>query len=600
MPTQIIHPQLGKGTIENKRYSGFEIFIRFQNGYSRWFSKLEVRHWMVDELDIISPEFKDIPPSAKEVVKIIDGQTQKLDEGKLHRESSPHAINSKFPSPVKAVISSPTIEDNIIIFPPKIVPKPNKPSIGTVSDTGIHKVEVMIKPAQDILDKRVPSGESVQAKDSFSPNIKFNLWEYCQEIEHAHKQPFAKSVATQDSVIPLDERGKNRRILEALRLGGVPQDLVTSFTCGRDEEVNNILSWLSSDNGALLLLGEYGSGKSHLLDLIKGIALYNGWVVARTEIDPKEVAFNKPKRVYQAVINSLEYMRADGEICGLREFVGDLMSCEEEALQQLEDHPILKNLVQGWSLEDDNDEIFEFLRGEGTIGNRLMPDFQTVANIFCNLISEIGWTSHNLLGLPGILILFDEAEAIDVRWYSTYSAERALNMFQGLLLMANSDPRLLTEHQDRLSYYKSCTHGGLTGLIYGFGYGVGSRKSRDYIPVPYIAEEESCTKIIFSFVPEMVESIDVLSPVHATVQNLPRCTIEPLGDGDYGELYERLREIYRIAYGFTPRYDIRSYLPRDKTRLFVKGVIESMDLERYNPEISADELFLNIGDLKYG
>lgn len=634
MPTQIIHPQLGKGVIEKKRYAGFQIFIRFQSGYSRWFSSFEVRLWMVDGIEATSPASTDVSPSEIDTIKNVADLAQGI-EDELQREPAPLATTVSYPQPIGSETYSPVSTDvspfeiestkivadltqeteekqhkepapladripspslaETVIYLPAITPQPSEPEIKREFITWVPESKVSTAPTPDLLNESMPSEEKVQAEKHVHPGKKFNLWEYCQEIEHAQKQPIPQSVTTPDSAISLEEQKKYRRILESLRLGGVPQDLVTSFTCGREEEVENILSWLSGDDGALLLLGDYGSGKSHLLDLIKAIAQYNGWVVAQTEIDPQEVAFNKPKRVYQALINSLEYRRADGDIGGFQEFVEDLMSCEEEALQQLEEHPILKILFYGWNQDDDNDGLFDSLRGEGESGTYLLPDFQTGANIYCNLISEIGWTSRNLLGLKGLLILFDEAEAIDVGWYSSYAYQKAMNMFHGLLLMAKSDPRLRTEYNDRLDYQGSCKVGGLTGLIYG-----GRRTSRNKVPIPYLAEDESCTKMVFSFVPDMVESINVLSPLHDTVQSLPRCLIEPLGDEDYDKLYERLRELYQSAYGFTPHQDVLPYLPRDKTRLFVKGVIESMDLERHNPAISADELFLTMDDLKYG
>ena len=117
---------------------------------------------------------------------------------------------------------------------------------------------------------------------------------------------------TEPPVPPLpvfsDERLRFRRMIEAFRLGIVPYDCVEEFTFGRDKETKEIMDWLNShDEGTFLIVGEYGTGKTHLLHYALGNALQNGFAIAWVEMDPNEAPFHKPKRVYNHLIKNFKY-----------------------------------------------------------------------------------------------------------------------------------------------------------------------------------------------------------------------------------------------------------------------------------------------------
>ena len=57
--------------------------------------------------------------------------------------------------------------------------------------------------------------------------------------------------------------------------------------------------------------GQYGSGKSHLLDYMYSLALNNKYAVATVKLDPNEAPPSKPKLVYRKLIQSFRYK--DGE-----------------------------------------------------------------------------------------------------------------------------------------------------------------------------------------------------------------------------------------------------------------------------------------------
>ena len=80
--------------------------------------------------------------------------------------------------------------------------------------------------------------------------------------------------------------------LEAMRLGVVPSAEVDTYTVGRDVElamVDRDLEETAASGGAVrAILGDYGTGKTHLLELIRSRALAAGFLVAEATLDPVE------------------------------------------------------------------------------------------------------------------------------------------------------------------------------------------------------------------------------------------------------------------------------------------------------------------------
>lgn len=99
-----------------------------------------------------------------------------------------------------------------------------------------------------------------------------------------------------------------RLAIESLRAGLPPEGLVQFFTVGRASEVRRLTETLESgQGGALLLQANYGSGKSHLLRLVREVALAEGFAVASVTVDSRSgVRFNRLDQVLGAVWRGLE------------------------------------------------------------------------------------------------------------------------------------------------------------------------------------------------------------------------------------------------------------------------------------------------------
>jgi hypothetical protein len=111
--------------------------------------------------------------------------------------------------------------------------------------------------------------------------------------------------------------------LEAMRLGVVPSADLSAYTVGRERELGTVdedLARVAAEGGAVRgFLGDYGAGKTHLLELIRARALAKGFLVAEATLDPSETSPSHPKRVYRALVRSLVYPdRPHEEGLGLR------------------------------------------------------------------------------------------------------------------------------------------------------------------------------------------------------------------------------------------------------------------------------------------
>ena len=63
-----------------------------------------------------------------------------------------------------------------------------------------------------------------------------------------------------------------------------------------------------------LVVGEYGSGKSHFLFRLRDKAWEHGYVVSRTELSPKECPYDNQLKVYQAVVGNLIFHDEDPNV----------------------------------------------------------------------------------------------------------------------------------------------------------------------------------------------------------------------------------------------------------------------------------------------
>lgn len=109
-----------------------------------------------------------------------------------------------------------------------------------------------------------------------------------------------------------------QHIVRKLGESGIPPTRgLEAYTVGIDSLLatieNEYLRGYLPDGGSSfkLVVGEYGSGKSHFLYCLRDKAWENGYVVSRTELSPKECPYDNQLKVYQSVVANLIFHNPD-------------------------------------------------------------------------------------------------------------------------------------------------------------------------------------------------------------------------------------------------------------------------------------------------
>ena len=140
------------------------------------------------------------------------------------------------------------------------------------------------------------------------------------------------------------------RAIEDLRMGIPPVGFVEHFTVGRRSEIDGLQAHLvKSDATVLLLKANYGSGKSHLLRLIREKALVLGYAVSYVTLDAKSgVRFNRMDQILGAILRSVE-VPAPGVKPGIRGLFDFLSDLSEKARRDGKLRNYWEKLTNGWT-----------------------------------------------------------------------------------------------------------------------------------------------------------------------------------------------------------------------------------------------------------
>jgi len=103
-----------------------------------------------------------------------------------------------------------------------------------------------------------------------------------------------------------------RQIIEVLGQSGTPYSKgVSYYNVGNETLLNtldtNYLGAYLADGGAVfkLVIGDYGSGKSHFLYCVRDRAWQRNFAVSKVDLSPKECPYNDQRLVYAAVASSI-------------------------------------------------------------------------------------------------------------------------------------------------------------------------------------------------------------------------------------------------------------------------------------------------------
>ena len=213
--------------------------------------------------------------------------------------------------------------------------------------------------------------------------------------------------------------------LEALRLGVVSRVGVEELTVARDQELEVVrqdLAEVPEQGAARVFLGDYGTGKTHLLELIEQLALSQNFLVSRVVLDEEEVPPSHPQRVYRALCRGLRYpglsaqglghlLEAQPKLGPLHHYFSPVLAywkalpeedpLRDSLLEWIEGHP-------GQS----NQELEVALRSATRVrGQRLyaLKDYRPWAHIYGYMVGGLAVAAQKA-GYAGLVVLFDEAE----------------------------------------------------------------------------------------------------------------------------------------------------------------------------------------------
>ena len=386
-------------------------------------------------------------------------------------------------------------------------------------------------------------------------------WVRLDDLKDVNRRPSKSLITLKFQHVP-DEELSARQLIEAFRLGIVPDRHVEDFTFGRKREMEKLRKWLGMPSrSSLRVVGEYGVGKSHILAYAHRRALRDGFAVAAVDMDPNENPFHKPKRIFGRLVRSFRYIsRVDNRERGFRDFL-------QEALRAgfLDDHRYFSRLIQP------DDDLWNWIEAREAAPRPVLNfdpaykrylslfDFSNAANIYCYLISGLGWAAREALGLKGLLLLFDEAETVGARGH-TYQLQRGRQFITALIRMAANNRRL-------------ARHPGITGLPY-------SRHASD---VPFLYRIPCGVRLLFAFTPE-VDWYRI-----SELRRVPLMELQSLSAPALREVFEEICKFYGEAYDLSGDFKPGGLFPRlrsirrNHTRTFVKGSVEALDLARFSP-----------------
>lgn len=333
--------------------------------------------------------------------------------------------------------------------------------------------------------------------------------------------------------------------LEALRLGVVPAIGVQDYTIGREQELSDIEGVLADETGCRILWGDYGTGKTHLLEAAQQLALERGFATARVTLDPTERAMHHPLRLYRHIVESVRTHEQGS--AGFEEIFEALVDSPKHFEPRGERasrffspylHVLRHGNVEqiGWLrdyVRGDNigsEEINAILHRLNWQGERVlrMSDFRTYGRMYIHLVGTLAsWCADG--GARGLVVLFDEVERVD-----SLTPDNQRYAFEVLQHYA-----AVTMKAQDLSFQPE-------GLYKG-GQGV-------HRAIPLWFRNDQPLISVFALTP--------LEEIRVAVESLTRSgqydlTLSPLGPDRLGELIGRIATVYERAYGFELPHEAR-------------------------------------------
>ncbi len=262
----------------------------------------------------------------------------------------------------------------------------------------------------------------------------------------------ARPLPARTAVLEVDQF-RAQQTLEALRVGVVPVQDAETLTIGLEPEqvtLDRALARSRERGGDVLaVIGDYGFGKSHFIELAARRALRENFLAATASLDLVEVPPSKAHKVYEALVTSLRY--PDGEARGLLPLLNKALEHPavidrfvEDCPRELRLCPLASALraLQECPSQSAFEQIVQWLSGQAKPQAEMKTCLKKPPTLYASGETARQYTylltgiSHlaTLLGYSGLAVLIDESEH-----YSLLRAaqrERADSFFKAMIVSA--------------------------------------------------------------------------------------------------------------------------------------------------------------------
>lgn len=243
-----------------------------------------------------------------------------------------------------------------------------------------------------------------------------------------------------------------RQTLEALRVGIVPVQDAETLTIGLEAErvtLNRAFDRSERSGDVIAVIGDYGFGKSHFIELAALRGLHGNFIIASASLDLVEVPPSKAHKIYEALVTSLRYpdtterglypllKKALENPAAITQFVG---LCPREP----KDCPLVSALLalQDCPSQIAFEEIVQWLSGQVKPQTEMKTCFKKPPRLYTTgetarqysyLLTGISVLA-TLVGYSGLAVLIDESEHYSL--LRTAQRERADSFFKAMIISA--------------------------------------------------------------------------------------------------------------------------------------------------------------------
>ena len=285
----------------------------------------------------------------------------------------------------------------------------------------------------------------------FANGLRFRRPSHEFDRQSAEPQP-AYAIPFQAAPMPQTQR-EARQLIESLRVGIAPAQHVLELTIDLEVERESLIRGLNQahqQGGAVrAVVGEYGYGKSHLVELTTQEALNRNFLVATISLDLQELPPHRPFAIYREALRHLRYPDTDER--GLGPLV-EKTANHPQVLVQLQDlspagrDPLLYGLqaINGNPSSRQRQAWQNWLMGGRRVKlmNKAMPRGRKFPSIYTvgHNARQIAYlftalsTLARLNSYSGLCLLVDEAESYSL--LRPYQRPKATLFFQAIIYAA--------------------------------------------------------------------------------------------------------------------------------------------------------------------